>query len=308
MERKHKSLVALTVVITFSLLIFITSNLIDRSNSQVFPTAWSTIFPLPTVPKGFPTSFPPSESHYYSGSTYKISDYLITTWDSKQLNNRQAVTISSPNQAQVTISNWFVTLGRVHHLEYDPQQTLEWFQESISEDINNDGSQEIVITTSQGGNNGYYTIFVYSLGEQIELILNRAYFGFYRFQDLNNDGSFEILLKQDVLNNFLPNSGLGEFLPVNQIWEYVPQKGYIQASCKFPDFYIEDISTLENTLTSGGDKDATTIYRLVIYYSYIGQSDLATKIIDEQIPQENLSSVKTVLYELQYGLKSELCP
>lgn len=306
MKSKHKSLVALTLAIAFSLF-FITSNLIDRSSSQAFPTAWSTIFPLPTVPNGFPTSFPPSESHYYSGGTYKISDYLITTWDSEQLNNRQAVTISSPNQAQVTISNWSVTLDRIHHLEYDPQKT-EWFQESVSEDINNDGSQEIVITTSQGGNNGYYTIFVYSLGEHIELILNREYFGFYRFQDLNGDGVLEIFLKQGVLSNFRPGSNLGRFFPVAEVLEYVPQKGYIQASCNFSDFYKQDIATLENILKSDGNKDITIIYRLAIYYSYIGNSQSAAKIIDEQIPQEDISNAEIVLKELQEGLKSELCP
>jgi hypothetical protein len=305
---KHKSLIALTLVIASLLLIFLTSNLIDRSNSQAFPTAWSTIFPLPTVPKGFPTSFPPSESHYYSGNTYKISNYLITTWDSEQLNNRQAVTISSPNQAQITVSDWDVSLGRIHHLEYDPQKTPEWFQENVSEDINNDGAQEIVITTSKGGNNGYYTIFVYSLGEQIELVLNRIYFGFYRFQDLNDDGVLEILLKQGVLSKFLPSSSLGRFFPVTEILEYVPPKGYTQASCKFSDFYKQDMATLENALKSDGNKDTTIIYRLAIYYSYIGKSELAAKIIDEQIPQEDISNAKIVLNELQEGLKSELCP
>jgi len=307
-KRKHKSFIALTLVITSLLLIFITSNLIDRSNFRASPTAWSTIFPLPTVPKGFPTPFPPSENHYYSGNTYKISDYLITTWDSELLNNRQAVTISSPNQKQITINDWSVSVGRIHHLEYDPQKTLEWFQENISEDTNNDGTQEIVITTSQGGNNGYYTIFVYSLGNNIELILNKVYFGFYRFQDINDDGVLEILLKQGVLSEFRPGSSLGRFFPVTEILEYVPQKGYTQASCKFSNFYKQDIATLENVLKFDGNKDTTIIYRLAIYYSYIGKSELATKIIDEQIPQEDISNAKTVLYELQESLKSELCP
>lgn len=301
-------LIALPLGIALSLLICLTSNLIDNSNSHALPTAWSTLFPLPTVSKGFPTPFPPSESHYYSGNTLKISDYLITTWNSELLNNRQAVTISSPNQVQVTISDWDVSLGRMHHLEYDPQKTLEWFQENISEDLNNDGTQEIVITTSKGGNNGYYTIFVYSLAEQIILILNRGYFGFYRFQDLNEDGFFEILLQQSVLNNFLPASDLGKFLPVTQILEYVPQNGYTQASCKFPDFYKQDVAKLENILKSDNDKDITTIYRLAIYYSYIGRSESATEIIEEQIPQEDISNAKIVLYELQEDLKSELCP
>lgn len=308
MESKYKSLIASTLVVASALLIFIKSNLIDKSNSQAFPTAWSTIFPLPTVPKGFPTSFPPSANHYYSGNTYKVSDYLITTWDSEQLNNRQAITISSPNQIQITISDWNANVGMIHHLEYSPQKTLEWFQENISEDVNKDGAQEIAVITSKGGNNSYYTIFVYSLGKQITLVLNRAYFGSYRFQDLNNDGVFEILLNQDVLNKFLPNSGLGEFLPVTEIWEYIPQKGYVQASCKFSDFYKKDVAMLENTLKSNGDKDTTTIYRLAIYYLYIGKSQLADKIIDEQIPQEGISKAKVILHEIQEGLKSELCP
>lgn len=307
MESKRKSLIALTLVIASLLLIFITSNSIDRSNSQAFPTAWSTILPLPTVPKGFPTSFPPSENHHYSGNTYKISDYLITTWDSEQLNNRQAVTISSPNQKQITISDWDVNVGLIHHLKYNPQNTLEWFQENISEDVNKDGAQEVVIITSKGGNNSYYTIFVYSLGKEIALVLNRVYFGSYRFQDLNNDGVFESLLQQDTLNNFLPNSGVGEFLPVTEIWEYIPPKGYVQASCKFSDFYKNDIATLEDTLKSDGNKD-TTIYRLAIYYSYIGKSQLATKIIDEQIPQKDIPSAKVALHKIQESIKSELCP
>lgn len=226
--------------------------------------------------------------------------------------SRQAITISSPNQKQISISDWSVNVGRIHHKEYNLQNPVEWFQDNVSEDINGDGNPEIAISTSKGGNDAHYVLFVFSLEKQPLLIFKKPYFADYYFKDIDNDGIFELLIKQTSLNKFLPGSGLGEFIPMTEIYKYVQGKGYIQASCKFPETFEKDISMLEvsvnDNVKSGNPTDARTIYTLAIYYSYIGEPELAAKIINEYIPQKNISKAEIVLHELQNDLQSELCP
>ena len=246
-----------------------------------------------------------------------MSDYLVTAWRTDQFAadlDQEAITITSPGHEQVTIGDWFVTLGKICYEEYDYLTASEQFcAANYFEDIDADDDPEIVITTSRGGNNGLYVILIYSLGEQLEQILNRVYFADFYFQDLNQDGKLELLLKQRSLYSFLPGSGtMNRMSPVTEILEYVPGKGYLPASCKYVGTFAEEIGRLENDLAesenSGDPVDKFTVYRLIVNYAFAGNGEMARVVIDEYVPQEDSANAYIVLQELEESLKSELCP
>jgi hypothetical protein len=284
-------------------------------------TIWSEDYPVPTPPYGFPTPFPPELSYYfddtykYGGTTIISENNLITLWSSNNGRDGQAITITGKKgnglfvQARYLLQIEKIFSGNPNAQDFQyPTSAKELF------DINNDGVDEIVISRHDGGNVCLQGLYIYKLGNPATLIAKEIYCGDFWFEDLNKDGSLELLTHELFLSYFPLDPKIGEFIRVTQIFEYNPAQGYISSSCKFKDYYtwIKDPKDVILPQKPDNPNDVfdydSKISSTALDYLMIGNITTAKNIISKGLDGEKQTVALEAIDILHKEIQSSICP
>jgi hypothetical protein len=301
-------------------------------SSSALATAWSTAAPVPTVPLGFPTPYPPTYSeldpfvnpnHYFYGrETIIAGDYIITRWN--YIRPPDAYTITGKNNERLVIEGYYLELG--HFVSEPPSSTdtLLWLRDKYLPapeiaDINDDGIDEALVIVSSGGNNCFHELHLYTLGEKIIPLFaqeNYRYCGYYWFKDLDQDGMFELIAEQPFLGGFEFNYWIIDsgFYTIPEILKYKKDVGYVPAMCLFKDFYINRIASIEKSSTpdyiNSLDKNLynAQFSELAVLYMLSGESEKSNDIVVKYFHDEELTDARRQLNAIRENIKSSYCP
>jgi hypothetical protein len=247
---------------------------------------WET--PTPETVPGYPTPLMPVELDPFAKnvpveqadiSTHDlyIGKYVLRNWCKvdESIKSYCAITISSLGEEQVEVWGFPVLLAT-----------------ETGTDLTGRGYPNIV-TVSGNGNAGA-EIRVFEAGNTLKEIMDVWSRDFVRFENLNNDQSYEFIANVKIWSQFSYCQAGG--IPL--VYEYDTESGYINKTSKYKEVLSSNIQWGLDYLSSYKLENPNTevplckVYYLVTAYLVSGQTEKAWNILDENYSPEKAAEYK----------------
>ncbi|MCJ7435092.1 MAG: hypothetical protein MUO77_16540, partial [Anaerolineales bacterium] len=210
----------------------ITTNTLYPTNTPtITPARWEktstpeTIlgYPTPQVPVELDPFGPgvPFEQKGITSNELYIGKYVLRKW-CKPFDFMEycAITISSLKEKQVDFSNW-----------------PSYLAPETGTDLIGTGYPDIVIVSEIGNAAGEQIVRVFEAGATLKEILVAGGRRDWKFEDLNNDKSFEFIGDARVWSKFSDC----QILNFHYVYEYVPNTGYVIKTYKYKEVLFPNI-------------------------------------------------------------------
>jgi hypothetical protein len=235
------------------------------------PTSTFTPTSIPTLSPTSLTPEPPDPAYFLQEERF-IGPYAIRMWrnpDSDPFMFDSILTISGAGQPQVRVES-FSGLG-----------------DETGTDITGEGHPDVIVNVFTGGAHCCFSTIVYDLGPTLTKVLETPLSNCGgHFQDLDGDGVLEFITCDDLFAyEYCSFAGS----PIVQVvLQHEPGRGYIPASPRFPQLYVEDIArdlrraeeAVPGAMGEWYNDTKCSVLPLILDYLYSGQADEAWAAFD----------------------------